>query len=64
MGGTGGGVLVRAWVMRVVGGDEVGCQECGSWSALLCALCKMNRPMAGWGTSWPEFPVGLCFRKA
>lgn len=29
------------------GGDEVGCQECGSWSALLCVLCEMNKPMAG-----------------
>lgn len=32
-----------------MGVDEVGCQECGSWSALLCALHKMNRSMAGWG---------------
>lgn len=32
------------------GGDEVGCQECGSWSALLCVLCEMNRPTAGWGS--------------
>lgn len=46
------------------GGDEVGCQECGSWSALLCVLCKMNRPMAGWGASRPQFPVDLCVRKS
>lgn len=45
---------VREGGWRVVvwgegGGDEVGCQECGSWSALLCVLCEMNRPMAGLG---------------
>lgn len=49
---------------RVVGGDEVGCQECGSWSALFCVLCKMNRPMAGWGACQSLFPVDLCVRKA
>lgn len=36
----------RGWVGSGV--DEVGCQECGSWSALLCALWKMNRSIAGW----------------
>lgn len=25
---------------------------------LFCVfLCKMNRPMAGWGARWPQFPV-------
>ena len=53
MGAGGGGVGGR-------GGDEVGCQECGSWSALLCVLCKMNRPMAGWGASRATVPPLTC----
>lgn len=43
----GGGV--GGWRCGGRGGDEVGCQECGSWSALLCVLCEMNRPMVGLG---------------
>lgn len=62
--GTGGGALVTARGWEGSGGDEVGCQECGSWSALLCVLCKMNRPMAGWGASRPQCSVDLCVRKA
>lgn len=46
------------------GGDEVGCQECGSWSALLCVLCKMNGPVVGWGASPSQFPVYLCVGRA
>lgn len=60
MGVTGGGLLVRAGGGRVVGGDEVGCQECGSWSVLLSALYEMNRSVAGWFGCWLQFFVDLC----
>lgn len=32
---------------------------------LFCVfLCKMNRPMAGWGASQPQFPVDLSAERA
>lgn len=47
-----------------VGGWEVGCQECGSRSALLCVLCERNRATAGWDSSQLQFPIDFCVQKA
>lgn len=45
------------------GVDEVGCQECGSRSALLCSLWKMNRSVAGWVQAGIHISIDLYVRK-